>query len=267
MFNLSAYPYPDYLSDKIAAGCVAGVVGISLIAWFIQSCQTRFRPTRLSILLLISHLAIFIELIVRAAVSAEQENSRTIFTVFNSLFATGQRMIIVGNYSFVLEIHHEKSRRSRAIFIVAILCIVTSGILIAPANLYSFDPGQINTSFIYRQISAAVLLTVTVLFFPVLYWSKTIKDMTTQGFILIIVSSLLCLTVAIFNMIQSISIYYDEINSQEGWFYGFQMTPIILAHFSWSIFHPKRSLKSFHTMTLETRGNMRTDEELLVEKV
>ncbi len=268
MINLHAYPYPSYVPNKIAAGCVAAVVSISLIAWFIQSCQTRFRPLRLCILLLISHLAICTELLVHATVNTNQENERIIFTVLTSLFATGQRMIIVSNFSFVLEIHHEKSRLARGIFLGAVLCVVTSGLLIAPANIFASNPDQIDTSFIFRQLSASVLLAVTLIFYPILYWSKTIKDMTMQAAILIIVSSVLCLTVAIFNLIQSISIYYyTEINSGEGWFYGFQMTPIILAHFTWSIFHPKRSLSSKSASTLELRENILTDEERSVQRL
>ena len=49
MVELFAYPYPTYVPSKVAAGCVAAAVGISLIAWFIQSCQTRFQPRRPSI--------------------------------------------------------------------------------------------------------------------------------------------------------------------------------------------------------------------------
>lgn len=244
MFGLSDYPYAEYVPNKIAAGCVAGIVGISLIAWFIQSCQLRFKPIRLSVLLLISHLAICVELIVRAAISIDYTNEKTIFMILTSLFAISQRMIIVGNFSFVLEIHHEKSCLSRCILLGAAACIIISGLLMIPANSLSFAADTMNTSLLFRQLSASVLLTVTVFFYPILYWSKTIKDMTNQGVILIIISSMLCLTLAIFNVIQSSSMkYYIDINSHEEWFYGLQMTPIILAHFAWSILHPKRSLK------------------------
>jgi hypothetical protein len=242
MFELSAYPYPTYIPNKIAAGCLAGIVSTSLIAWVIQSCQIRFRPPRLNCLLLISHLTILTELIVRVAVSAEEQNSKNVFIAINSLFAIGQRMIIVGNFLFVMEIHHEKSWLSRGIVIGAVLCVVSSGLLMAPANIYSFDPDQTNKSFLFRELSAAVLLVVTVLFYPVWYWSKTLKDMTRQGIILISISSIMCVTVAIFNLIESLSNYYSTINDNEVWFYIFQISPIILAHITWSILHPKRTL-------------------------
>ena len=213
-----------------------------------------FRPRRISILLLISHMTICTQLIVRAATGDAQQTSKTIYSVIYTLFATGQRMIIVGNFSFVLEIHHEKTKLARGIFIGAILCVITSGALMVPANMYSFIPDKLDTSFLFRQLSAAVLLAVTLLFFVVLFWSKTIEDMTRQGVTLIIISSVLCLIVAIFNLCQAISIYYyNETNSQEGWFYGLEMTPIILAHFTWSTFHPKRSLAECHTSTVINR--------------
>jgi len=255
MVNLFAYPYPTYVPNRNAAGCVAAVVSISLIAWFIQSCQIRFRPPRLNILLLISHLAICIELIIRAAVNADQQNSRGIFTTVNSLFAIGQRMIVVGNFVFVMEIHHEKSRLSRAILAGATLSIITSALLTLPANILSLNPDQISTSYIFRGLAASVLLIVTLLFYPVWYWSKTINDMSIQAIILISSSSSICMIVAVFNLIQSTSTYYSKINDDEAWFYAFQMAPIISAHFTWSILHPKRSLVTSCSRISEATSN------------
>ena len=165
-------------------------------------------------------------------------------------------MIIVGNFLFVMEIHHEKSWLSRGIVFGAVLCVFSSGILMAPANIYSFDPAQTNQSFLFRELSAAVLLVVTVLFYPVWYWSKTLKDMTRQAIILISISSIMCVTIAIFNLIESLSIYYSMINDDEVWFYIFQISPIILAHITWSILHPKRTLAT-------TRAS---DSKLILEK-
>jgi hypothetical protein len=243
----SNYPYPNYVPNKAAASCVAAVVGISLIAWLIQSIQTRFQPLRASILLLASHMAICTELILRAAVN-DDRNSKTMFSILTGLFTIGVRMIIIANFSFVLEVHHEKTRLARVIFLGVIVSVLTSACLMIPANMSSFDSDGINTSFLFRKLSASVLLVVTISFYVILYWSQTIKDMTMQAIIVVMTSSTLCLTVAIVNLIESISLhYYEEINNQEGWFYGLQMIPIILAHITWSIFHPKRSLKLSET--------------------
>lgn len=243
-------PYPTYVPNKIVAICVAAIVSISLIAWFVQSYQLRFRPPRLTFLLLLSHMAIFIELIIRALVPANEQKTRNSYIIMNGLFAIGQRMIIVGNYVFVLQIHYQKSLVSRIIFISAILCVVTSGFLTIPANLFLLNPNKKNSSFLFRELSASILIIVTLLFYPILYWSKTLKDMTIQAAIVIIVSSMFCAIAAIFSLIQSLPSYSEEISNHETWFYILQMIPIILAHFTWSIFHPKRSLTSSNPLLL-----------------
>ncbi|CAF3513237.1 unnamed protein product [Rotaria sp. Silwood1] len=243
MHDSLAYPYPTYVPNKVVAGCFAVIVSISLITWFIQSWQVRFRPPRLSIILLISNLCIFTELIVHSVTPAAQHNTKNIFLVANILFATSQRMLIVSNYLFIREIHREKSIRSRAILAGTVLCVITSGILLAPANMLSFNPDRRNASFLFRKLSALVLLAVTLFFYLVWYWSKTMKDMTRRAFILITISSVLCVLAASFNLIQSIPAYYDKINSHEAWFYVFQIAPIVCAHCTWSIFHPKRSIQ------------------------
>jgi hypothetical protein len=249
MVNLVAYPYPTYVPNKVAAGCVAAFVGVSLVAWFIQSCQTRFRPPRLSFLLLTSHLMIFSEMIVRATVDVDKQYSKYVFIIASALFAVGQRMIIIGNFVLLMRIYHEKSCLSRSILTGTVVCVITSGCLTAPANTLSFESDHIQTSFLFRELSASILLAVTLLFYPVWYWSKTVKDMTIQAIALVTISSVLCVIVATFNLIQSFSAYYSTINSHEGWFYGFQMAPIVLAHFTWSILHPKRSLASSPSAT------------------
>lgn len=240
------YPYPTYVPNPTVAICVSVIEGISLIAWLIQSIQVRFQPRRMSILLLISHLMICAELIVRAILTTDEQNSQIMFGVITGLFATGQRMIIVSNFSFVLEIHHERTRLARGIFLGATLCVITSGCFIIPANMLAFQANTIDKSLIYRIISAVILLVTALVFFVVLHWSDTIKDMTRQGLTLITISSSLCLIVTIFNLIQSSSrAFYDEFNKQEGWFYGFNIAPIVITHFTWSILHPKRSLTIF----------------------
>ena len=167
MDDIVTYPYPTYLPNKVMLGCVAVVVSISIIAWFIQSCYIRFQPHRLTILVLISQLTIFIKLLVCAAVHADQQNSKDVFTVMNSLFAIGHRMIIVGDFIFLMEIRHEKSDLFRGILIGVMLCIIICGILMVPANMLSFNSDQIVLSFLFRKISALVLLSVTLLLYLV----------------------------------------------------------------------------------------------------
>lgn len=240
------YPYPTYVPNSTVAICISIVEGISLIAWLIQSIQIRFQPLRLSILLLISHLMICAELIVRATLTPDEQNSQIMFGVITGLFATGQRMVIVSNFSFVLEIHHERTRLARGIFLGAGLSVITSGCVIIPANMLAFKTNTIDESLTYRIIAAIILLITALVFFVVLHWSDTIKDMTKQALALITISSCLCLIVTIFNLIQSTTReYYDDFNRHEAWFYGFNIIPIVITHFTWSILHPKRSLTIF----------------------
>ena len=80
----------------------------------------------------------------------------------------------------------------RGILIGAMLCVLTSGLLMIPANMFSFDSSQMSKSFLFRQLSAAVLCALTIFFYVVWYWSKTFKDMTNQAIILISISSGMC---------------------------------------------------------------------------
>ena len=246
------YPYLTYKPNPVAAACASVIVGISLIAWLVQSYQNRFHPTRLSALLLVSHITIYLELILRAAVTGDERNSRSFFSITGSLLTVGQRMIIMGNFVFVMEVRREKSRRARAILLGTMIGVVSSALLTLPANLLSFDSDTIGSSYVLREVSASLLLVVTLSFYLVWYWSKTIGDMSRSAVLLISVSSVACVMLSMYTLIQSLPKYYDRINAHEGWFYGFQMLPIILAHCTWTILHPKRSLLSSESLLSTT---------------
>jgi len=242
MANLTNYPFPAYEPSTAAAGVIASLIGLSLIAWIIQSVQVRFQQRRLIILLLISHLTIFVALVLRAALPTTTQKSRAAFTAISVLLAVGQRLIILGNYAFLIEARGKQSRLSRAIFIGTLLAAIGSTILMAPAGTLSYNSDTIGTSFRLRQAAASIVLCMTVLFYPVWFASKTITDMTKRGIILLIISSLTCVVVAIFILVTAVPDYYVATSQQELWFYIFQITPIVLAQFTWTILHPKRSV-------------------------
>jgi cytochrome bd-type quinol oxidase subunit 2 len=244
MTNLTNYPYPAYESNKAAAGLLATLIGISLIAWIVQSIQTRFVPRRMIILLLIVHLTIFTELVLRAGLSTDTRNSRAAFTATTVLLAIGQRMIIVANYDFLTQVGNLKSCTSRAIRIGAVLGVIGSAILMAVAGALSYSTDTIDQSFRLRQASTAIVLCMTVLFYPIWFATKTAKNMTKQAISLLTISSLTCVVVALFLVITSVPNYYIDANEQELWFYIFQFTPMAIALCGWTIFHPKRSLVS-----------------------
>ncbi|CAF1144849.1 unnamed protein product [Adineta steineri] len=242
MVDLFNFPYPAYEPNKIVAGILAAIIGISLFLWIIQSIQSHFRPRRVIILLLISHLTLFIELILRATLSLDIRNTRAAFTVTTILLAVGQRMIILANYDFLTQTGTLDSRISRTIIIGSGLAIVSSAILIASAGILSYNTDTIDTSFRLRQASAAIVLIMTILFYPIWFLIKTVKHMTKQAILVLFISSITSLIVTIYLMIISCPCYYVSTNQQEFWFYIFHFTPIAIALIIWTILPPKRTL-------------------------
>ncbi|CAF3793775.1 unnamed protein product [Rotaria sp. Silwood1] len=232
MSNSSTSPYPRYIESRPAAGIIAALVGVSLIAWIIQSKQIHFKPRRPQILILISHITIFIQLILRAAFSKRTNDSKGAFTVLTVLLSISIRSVLIG---------------------------LTSAVLMAPAGALADDPSKLNTSFQLRQASSAMVLGLTVLFYPVWFLTKTIKHMTKFAIILMSVSSFACLVVAIYIMITSVPTYYMKSNEKEHWVYIFQIVPNVIALFAWSILHPKRTLKQ--TEPLEEEPSKQKKEE------
>lgn len=239
MVDLSNYPYATYEPNKIAAGILAGVIGLSLIGWWAQATR-KFR--RLVILLSISHLTIFVELVLRATLSSDERKARPAFTATTVLLAIGQRTIILANYDYIVRVGEVKPAIVRSILIGSVLTALTSAVLMIPAGMLSYNKSTIPQSFALRQASAAIVLTLIVLFYPIWFVIKSWKDMKKQSIIRLIISSIACLSVAIYLQIVSIPDYYVTVNHQEYWFYIFQFTPIAIALLTWTILHPRRSL-------------------------
>jgi hypothetical protein len=121
---------------------------------------------------------------------------------------------------------------------------VGSAILTIPAGILSYNIDTIDQSFRLRQAAAAIVLCMTILFYPICFVTKAVKNMTKQAIILLIVSSFTSLIVAIYLQVTSVPYFYVAANEHEFWFYIFQLTPIAIALFTWTILHPKRSLVS-----------------------
>jgi hypothetical protein len=208
------------MSNKAAAAVLASLIGISLIAWILQSIQAHFKPCRPMILILFSHLTICIELILRAALSPDTRNSRAAFTATSVLLAVGQRTIILANYDFLTQVDDSNPCRSRTIIIGSILGAVGSAILTIPAGILSYNIDTIDQSFRLRQAAAAIVLCMTILFYPIWFVTKAVKNMTKQAIILLIVSSFTSLIVAIYLQVTSVSDYYVAANEHEFWFFN-----------------------------------------------
>ena len=241
MSNLTVTPFPTYVSNKPAAAVTASFIGISMIAWFVQSILARFKPRRPMILILLSHMTIFIELVLRAALSTETRNTRAAFTATSVLLAVGQRMIILANYDLLTQVDEPKTPRSRAIIIGSVLCAVGLAILTAPAGALSYSADTLERSFRLRKAAAAIVLIMTVAFYPIWIATKLIKRMTKLAIILLSISSVCSVIVAVFLLITSLPRFYVGANKHEYWFYIFQFTPIAISLFTWSALHPIRS--------------------------
>ena len=241
MVDLSNYPYPGYEPNKIAAGALAAVIGISLIAWTVQCIQSHMKLRRIAILIFVSHLTFLIELVLRAALPADTRRSRVAFAATTALLAISQRTIIVANVGYLVQASVSKLRWSRAIIIGTTLSVVTSAILMITAGALSQNK-YIDTSFHLRQASAAIVLLLTILIYPVWFVLKGAQDMSKQAALLLVVSSFACLAISLFLMVTAIPSYYVSTNQQESWFYIFYVTPLTIALVTWTILHPRRSL-------------------------
>lgn len=240
MLTFCDYPFVGYAPNKALAICFATIVAISLSFWLFQSYRNRFYPPRISFLLGVSHLTILIDLILRAALDPVEQNSRTVFILLNTFLVIGQRMLIVSNFVFFNLIRREKSR---FLLLIVILSVVTSGILMSPATMFSFDSARHSTSYIFRIISASILFIVTISFYFIWFLNRKTFSILTSTRILLSISSSMCFLAALFNLVESFPRTFDKLNDEEFWFYVFQLNPIVVAHCTWSILHPQRTLR------------------------
>lgn len=241
MVDLSNYPYPTYEPNKAAAGVLAGIIAVSSVAWIIQSIQARMNPRRLVIVLLISHLTLFVEFVLRAALSPQDRRTRLSFTITTALLAISQRMLIVANMQFLVQSSNLNARWARAITIGTTLSVLTSAVIMIVAGALSYGK-NVERSFHLRQAAAAIVLLLTLVLYPIWFFSKSIREMTKLGVLLLAVSSLASLVIAVFLLFISIPSYYVSTNAQESWFYIFFVTPLVIALLVWTVLHPKRSL-------------------------
>jgi hypothetical protein len=253
MVDFSNYPFPTYIPNKIIAFVCASFVFISFLLWIIQSIQNHFQPKRLIIVLFLSHIAIFSELMIRAISDMVNQNSKIIYIAMTVLYTIAQRSIIVANFTYLTEYSNKKSHLFRFIFVGISSSIILSDILITPAGLLSFESNKIHLSFIFRQISTSIICLITLLFYFVWFRTHTYFNMSYETILLLIISRLNCLIIAFFLLIMSIPRYYIIINDDEEWFYFFQIFPIILTLTTWSMLHPKQSFHFRNQLNIEKR--------------
>jgi cytochrome bd-type quinol oxidase subunit 2 len=243
MSNITHYPFPAYECNVAAAGVLAAFIGVLSIAWIVQAIQAHFKPRRMNILLLISNLSLFVELVLRASLSVQQRDAKPGWSAMTVLFAVSHRLIILANYDFLVRLDTLKPCASRSIIIGTFLLAITSSILMAPAETASYDESTIGQSFRLRQASAALILILAVLFYLTWFATKTFQKMTKQAIVLLLIASTACLITAIYLVVSSVPDNYIATNEEEWWFYTFQFTPVAISLLTWNILHPKRSLE------------------------
>ena len=251
MVDLSSYPFPTYIPNKIVAYVFSSFVFLSLLCWLIQSIQNHFQPIRLIILLFLSHLTIFIELIIRATSNLLQQNSRIGYITMTVLYTIGQRSIIVANFTYLIQFSKKTSNISRLIFLGISISIILSDILMIPAGFLSFHSNKIHLSFLFRLLSTSMMCLITILFYFIWFWTRTYPNMSYEIIVLLIISNFNCLIITIFLLVMSFPEYYIKFNDDEEWFYFFQILPIVLTLSAWSLLHPKRSFHFRNQLNLE----------------
>ena len=250
MVDFSNYPFPTYIPNKIIAGICASLVFISFLAWLVQSIQNHFQPRRLLALVLVAHLAIVSELIVRATANIREHDSKAIYTMMTIFYTIGHRAMIISNFTFLIGFYESKSRLSRVIFLGITVGILVADLLMTPVGILSFHSNHIHLSFLFRQMSTAMICLIDSLFYPIWFWTRTLRIMSYEAIIVLTVSSVNSLLIALFLLVMSVPKYYIVINDDEEWFYFFQILPMMILLLTWSVLHPKRSFRFRNRLTV-----------------
>lgn len=188
-------------------------------------------------------MTMFVHLVLRAALPTDTRNSKAATTTMTVLLAVSIRTIIFSNYDFLVRVRELKKSIARALLIGPALVALASSVLMIPAGALSFNPDTFDMSIRLRKASAVIILGIAVIFYPVWFGLKLKHHMQKQGITLLMISSIFCLFVTIYLVVVSIPRHFLDSNKRELWDYIFQISPNIIALFTWSILHPLRSLK------------------------
>ncbi|CAF1066136.1 unnamed protein product [Didymodactylos carnosus] len=274
MFLLKSYPFYSYLPNIPGPIAFAVIIGLSLIGWIVQSIQAKFKPTRLIIIVTISHLTILIDSILRAVLSDTVRNTQRAYSASTSLLAVGQRLLIVSNYLFLVEwilLFKSSTKLPRIVSTVVILFVIISGVLLVPANSLSFNSEKLAMSVHFRQISCAIILCKAVSFYVLWFYvykrcylssKKSYMWSFTRSILLLSINSLLALCVAIYLVVFSIPEKWNVLSQNEVWFYYFHLGPIILSQCMWTLNHPKYSLPRRRTIDKDQIPTLSTTNAL-----
>ncbi|CAF1308810.1 unnamed protein product [Adineta ricciae] len=220
--------FPSYISSRYAAGIVAIIVYISLIAWFIHALYSKCHPRYFVMFILLSHLITFIELILRATLTNEYIQIYPQITKLLSILPP--RFLLLSNYSYLAELR--KSHVAFAQFIVLTIILFTDIFLHVINELSS-------QSDYLRQASAVLVFFLSLLFFLLWYWqSSHLSRFYTVP--LLPVSSMCVLIEAIYVQMTLKPFLLDILVQNELYFYLGHSFPLVVALCTWSMYHPWR---------------------------
>lgn len=237
------YPFYSYTPSHFGASVFAVLVCTSLLLWLTQSFRVRCRPIPLTIFIFVVHLASFIELVLRASLSTDRLKTATLYRVTAPLLSMPPRLLLMANYHCLVELRGKSPRRmlDRVIDIMVPVGGLSADILLTIANEFSLRANHINASFGFRQASAAIVLTLAILFYVVWYLAVP-HPPRLYVLPLLAVSSTAVLIEAIYIQAISVPSTFVVLNRNELWFYIGHLIPIALALISWTGLHPSRSL-------------------------
>ena len=255
------YPYIAYVPLRFGALLFSIVVYLSLIGWFIQSLMLKSRPKLLIFFLLLSHIIVFSELIVRATVDLHSTNRKTMFRIAGALTTVSPRLLLFANYHCLTLLRDKKPLKvfDRFIDIIIPITAMSADIFLNIANELSLKWKYIPLTFIFRQLSASIIIFLGLFFFFVWYFSV---DLSRRHYfrILLSISGVCVLIEGIYVGLLSFSFVYAHLNTNEFYFYIGHLVPVTFALVTWTLFHPARNLPLPSNVSLP---NDQTEHELL----
>ena len=250
----SSFPYPfySYVPSRWTGTGVALILYMSLIGWFVQSLNVGCRPTRLSVFIFVGHLLVVMDLILRVTVDLAQLNTHKLYRVTSSLLSVPPRLLLFANYHSLVELRGKELTGTfhRLIDVCVLIGAVSADILLGIANELSLNVQRVPLTFVLRQVSAALIVLLSFLFYVV--WYLSVPHSRHRSVVnLLAVSSTCVLIEALYVQIISVPWLFLSVYQREFWFYFGHLIPMATALITWTLSHPRRWLPSAHGQSID----------------
>lgn len=245
-FSIGIYPYFSYTPSTYLAAFFAGLVYLSLILWFVKSLRSSCRPRIIAVLIFLSHFLTFSELVLRATLTLEERNTKTLYRVTASFISTSSQLLLASNFQCLIEMRGKIKRRPIDIVsgILVPIGLIGAAVLLSIGKNFSFIPERWLISFRLRQISVGIILLYIILFF--VFWHYNVINVYRRFIKPLLIITSICLFVdAIYVLATSIPSLFSPLNENELWFYLGHLLPAFIALLSWSILYWRKSPTDF----------------------